>query len=155
LGLAIGGVIEKPISNSFQLTAELHAISSYSYAVFGTSSESYGVMASFGGVLGAVNKKGSPYFAASIGLSRIDIGDNGRRSNNDDDCGVSFICFGNSFRRGGTFQGLGGHIAVGYTFPSLARVELAFARLGGEGQGSSSGRTGSLEVLSVGFRYLF
>ena len=27
LGLAIGGVIEKPISNSFQLTAELNQIS--------------------------------------------------------------------------------------------------------------------------------
>jgi len=90
IGFALGLTVEKTLSQYVHLSGELHALTALDLALFSGNSSSAGGLVSVGAVFGSVNVPRSPYFAASLGYSRVSIGKTGEPPEPDEDtsCGA-------------------------------------------------------------------
>lgn len=154
LTYSASGFAEKPLTDIFSLSAELHLTTVVQYGLGGSSST--GTLVSLGGVLGRTDKAGSPYASASIGYSYVDIGDSGEKQDPEEDNSCVIFCIKqHPFRYGGHAKGLGYRAAVGFIISNGIRLELAYMNLGGQANGLPEGSVGSIENMNVGARFQF
>ncbi len=153
-----GAFIEKPVTKSFRVSAELHAsvISELS-----NNSNALGGLIGFGGKLGQMNKPKSLYIAGLVGYGFVTVSKTGETPDPDEDnsCSPFVPCFNfgpGPLRKGGTGTGFGYRIAVGTTLSdSQRRIELSYINIEGDANGLPDGSTVSMETMSLSLQILY
>ena len=146
--------MEKPVSDRFRLSAELH-LSGITETTDGGSSAK-GAFVALGGKIGRFNNPRTAYIAASIGYSYVDVSSSGERPDPNDDDSCFIFCFRDPpFRNGGHAKGLGYRVAVGKALSEQLRLELAYMNIGGDANGLPDGSIGSMETMSLSAQVLF